>query len=353
MTITLSHEGETVVDRHRRIATRRTVLVIVLAIAALLLALADVVTGPSDLGVWQVVRGIVLPDTLSRIEHVIVWDVRLPAAAMAALVGAALSVAGVEMQTVLDNPLSSPFTLGVSSAAALGAAIAIVLNLSAPGIGANWIVPANAFVFALASVFLLQLLARAAGNATHTLILFGIALQFSFNALVALVQFYASQQSLQQVVFWMMGSLQRVGWTEAGILAAVLALLLPFTLAAARHMTLLRLGEERALSFGVDVRRLRFFALVRISLLTGTAVAFVGTIGFVGLVGPHIARLLIGEDHRLLVPASALTGALLMAVASILSKLLVPGVALPIGIVTAIAGVPVFVALILHRSRAA
>lgn len=353
MTMQLSEQGQAVLRTHRRMVVRRTALIALLLVAAVVLSLWDLVTGPSALTAAQTIQGILAPEGLSRVEQVIVWDVRLPATLMAVLVGAALSIAGAEMQTVLDNPLASPFTLGVSSAAALGATVAIVLGLSLPGIGIDWIVSANAFLFAIASVALLQLLARAGSGAIQTLVLFGIALQFSFNALIALIQFYASQQSLQQVVFWMMGSLQRSEWSRVGMLALVVALMVPFALKAARRMTVLRLGEERAMSFGVDVKRLRFFSLIRVSLLTGTAVAFVGTIGFIGLVGPHIARLLIGEDHRFLIPASALTGALLMSAASILSKVVVPGIAVPIGIVTAIVGVPVFIGLILHRSRAA
>ena len=131
----------------------------------------------------------------------------------------------------------------------------------------------------------------------------------------------------------------------------VLALIMPFSLQASSRMTLLRMGEDRAQSFGVDVRRLRFFSLLRISLLSATAVAFVGTIGFIGLVGPHIARILIGEDQRFLFPASALVGALLLSLSSVVSKIIMPGVIVPVGIVTALVGVPIFVALVFKRGR--
>ena len=143
----------------------------------------------------------------------------------------------------------------------------------------------------------------------------------------------------------------RANWDKLGILALVLGLTAPFSLHAASRMTLLRMGEERAQSFGVDVRRLRFFSLLRISLLAATAVAFVGTIGFIGLVGPHIARILIGEDQRFLFPASALVGALLLSLSSVVSKIIMPGVIVPVGIVTALVGVPIFVALVYKRGR--
>ncbi len=146
-----------------------------------------------------------------------------------------------------------------------------------------------------------------------------------------------------------MGSLARADWQSVSILAAVLALTLPFSWRAAGQLTSLRLGEERARSFGIDVTALRRWALVRVSLLAATAVAFVGVVGFVGLVAPHIARMLVGDGHRYLLPASVLIGALLMAAASVTSKILVPGVTLPIGIVTALVGLPVFMALMLRR----
>ncbi|MCC6205876.1 MAG: iron ABC transporter permease [Hyphomicrobiales bacterium] len=310
---------------------------------------ADLVTGPSSLSPLDAISGLFAPDSLSGPMRVIIWDVRLPQALLAILVGAALSLAGTEMQTVLNNPLASPFTLGVSSAASLGAALAIVLGIGVPGLSMSWIVSVNAFVFAFGSVLLLQALSRLRGTGPETLVLIGIALVFTCNALVALIQFIASQEALQQLVFWSMGSLSRGNWDKLGVLALVLLVVTPLTLMASWQMTALRLGEHRAMSFGVNVGRLRFLSLLRVSLLAATSVAFVGTIGFIGLVGPHIARLLVGEDHRLLLPASMIAGALVLSLSSVASKLLVPGAVMPVGIVTALVGVPFFVVLIFMR----
>jgi len=313
--------------------------------------LLDIATGPSNLGLPEVIQGILAPDSLSTTAQVIIWEVRLPYAVMAILVGAALSLAGTEMQTLLNNALASPFTLGVSSAASFGAALAIVLGFVVPGVSGHWAVSANAFVFAFGSVLMLQALARARGTGVETLTLFGIALVFTFNALVALLQFIASQEALQQLVFWSMGSLARSTWSKVQVLAVVLAIAAPFSLATAWQMTALRLGEDRARSFGVRVRRLRFFALLRVSVLAATAVAFVGTISFIGLVGPHIARLLVGEDHRFLLPVSMVSGALILSLSSVASKTLVPDVLLPVGVVTALIGIPFFLALIFLTKR--
>ncbi|WP_191061781.1 FecCD family ABC transporter permease [Geminicoccus harenae] len=322
---------------------------LVLLLGVALAFLLDLVTGPSSLPVVDGLRALLGLGELTPALEVIVWQVRLPQALLALLVGGALALAGAEMQTTLNNPLASPFTLGVSSAASLGAALAIVLGLGVPGVPASWILSGNAFLFAFGSVLLLQFLARLRGTGVETLVLFGIALVFTFNALVALIQYVASQEALQQLVFWNLGSLARASWEKILVATLVLALVLPFSLAASWQMTALRLGSDRAYSFGVNVGRLRFLSLFRASLLAATAVAFVGTIGFVGLVGPHLARLLVGEDHRFFLPASVLCGALVMSLASVASKTLVPGALLPVGIVTSLIGVPFFVVLIFAR----
>ncbi|BCN38421.1 iron-siderophore ABC transporter permease [Alicycliphilus denitrificans] len=345
-------QPESAVAHYQRRRRRRLALLAALALALIASVALDVATGPSGMAVERLLQILRDPGSVPRVEAVIVWNVRLPYALMAVLVGAALALAGVEMQTVLDNPLASPFTLGVSAAAALGAALAIVLGLALPGVPPAYVVAANAFVFALASVALLYLLALWRGFGVESLVLFGIALVFSFNALVALLQFVASQDTLQQLVFWTLGSLARASWDKLAILAAVLALCLPLAWRQSWAMTALTLGEDRARSFGVPVGRLRAAALLRISLLSGVAVAFVGTIGFVGLVAPHIARMLVGEDHRVLLPASALAGALILSMASVASKTLIDGVLVPVGIVTSLVGIPFFLAIVARTRKA-
>lgn len=340
---------EATLAAYRGALRRRAAIVAGLGVLCLLAFALDISTGPSALPLRDVWAGLFNPDALTAPQVTIIRDVRLPYAVMAILVGAALSLAGAEMQTVLNNPLASPFTLGVSSAASFGAALAIVLGLSLPFIPADWMVPLNAFIAAFASVLLLEALARSRAAGVEGVVLFGIALVFTFNALVALLQFVASQEALSQLVFWGMGSLGRATWSNIAVLAVVMLAAVPFSLRAADGMTALRLGEDRARSFGIDIAQLRFLSLLRISALAATAVAFVGTIGFIGLVGPHIARLMLGEDHRFLLPASMLTGALVMSLASVVSKVLVPGALLPVGIVTSMIGVPVFLFLILRK----
>jgi iron complex transport system permease protein len=337
------------VAAYRHILRRRAGLIALLLAALFIALLADFTVGPAGLPWGELWQTLTAPAAADPTTRVIVWDIRLPSALMAALVGMALGMAGAEMQTILNNPLASPFTLGVSSAAAFGASLATVLQLGLPGIPAAWLVAGNAFLFAMLAALMLDAVTRWGGMNTSGVVLFGIAMLFTFNALVSLVQFMASAEALQNLVFWTMGSLSRSSWTTVGVLAAAYALALPLAMRQSWKLTALRLGEDRAASFGVDVRRVRVAALARVSLLSALAVAFVGTIGFIGLVAPHIARRLFGEDHRFFLPGSALVGAVILSLASIASKNLMPGVIVPVGIVTALVGIPFFASVVLRR----
>lgn len=341
----------TLAQRYQRF-TRARLLVLAAMFAVLCLALAlDVSSGPSTLSAFDVVRGLLKPDSLPLAQKVILWEVRLPYALMAVLVGASLGLAGAEMQTVLNNPLASPFTLGISAAAAVGASVAVVGGFTFMAWDENLAIPLCAFLFATGATLMIQMLAHRFGATVDTVVLFGIALLFSFEAMLWLMQFMADSNALQQIVFWTMGSLSRATWHKIGIVTTVLAVCAAWSAANVWPLTALRAGEDQARSLGVPVERLRLLTLLRVSLLAATALSFVGTIGFVGLVGPHIARMLLGEDHRHYLPGSALAGALMLSFASILSKSLIPGVVLPIGIITALVGVPLFMGLILRRGR--
>ena len=351
MTPTGESEAGGLAKAYRRFVLRRVLCVTALAVAAVIALLVDVASGPAMLGLQDVVKGLWNPEALDAGTRVIIQDIRVPYALMAVVVGACLGLAGAEMQTALNNPLASPYTLGVGAAATLGAALAIVFNLSLFGLATDILLPLSAFVFAAAASILILVLSRTLGASVHSVVLFGIALLFGINAVVGLIQFVADAESVQQIVFWTMGSLARATMDKVAIVALVLAICLPFSLRNAWAMTLLRSGEEQARSLGVAVERMRLLVLLRVSLLTAAAMAFVGEIGFIGLVAPHIARLMLGEDHRFLLPGSALAGALLLSLSSIASKLLVPGVVLPVGIVTALVGIPLFITLIVGRSR--
>ncbi len=329
---------------------RKRTLILCLVLAALVLSfLIDISIGPSHFPIADILKGLLSPESLSRSQSVILWEVRLPYALIAVFVGACLGLAGAEMQTVLNNPLASPFTLGLSEAAALGAGIAIVFPLFVPGVGQAFAIPVMACAFALTANFLILALTRKFGAGTDTIILFGIAIVFICRALISLVQYVADADAVQQIVFWTMGSLSRASWDKVGIVAATFVIIAPFAFKNSWAMTALRAGEEQAKSFGINVERMRLIVLIRVTVLAAIAVCFVGSIGFIGIVGPHMARLALGEDHRFFLPASALGGALVLSIASIASKSIIPGLILPVGIVTALVGIPLFVTLIVSR----
>lgn len=335
---------------YRVILRRRVSLLALLVVCIVASMLLDFTLGPSGLPLDTLWQTLVDPASADAGTRVIVWDIRMPYALMAIIVGLTLGLAGAEMQTILNNPLASPFTLGVSSAAAFGAALAIVLGIGIPGVPAQWFISANAFFFALLAALLLDGITRWTQVATSGVVLFGIALVFTFNALVSMLQFIANEDTLQGLVFWTMGSIARASWEKLGILLLALSVILPLSMLSSWKLTSLRLGEDRAISFGINVRRLRLATLLRISILSALSVAFVGPIGFIGLVAPHIARMVFGEDHRFYLPGSALTGALVLSLASIVSKNLIDGVIIPVGIVTSLVGVPFFITIIVrHR----
>ncbi len=340
-------------EKYRRVLRRRAILLAVVAFCLTVSFLANVFSGPAALSIAEVVAVIVDPDAMSAGLRVILWDVRLPVATMAVLVGACLGLAGAEMQTVLSNPLASPATLGLSHAATVGASFAIAFGLAGPfGMSDIYIAPVFAFAGALLSMALIQFLSRVYGASLEIVILFGIAMVFALEALISLIQFVSDSDSLQQIVFWTMGSLARATWDKIAVIALVLAFCSLWSATSVWKLTVLRGGESVARSAGIAVERVRLISLLRVSVLAAVAVAFTGVIGFVGLVAPHISRLLVGEDHRFYLPGSALIGGLLLSAASVAAKSVVPGILIPDGIVTAMVGVPMFVALIiLQRKR--
>lgn len=331
---------------------RRQLILLALAVAVFLSLCTDLALGPARYSLSQVVEALVWPGSVDEQARVILWEIRMPVALMALVVGASLSVAGMQMQTILNNPLASPFTLGISAGAGFGAALALAFGVALFPFAVDYIIPVNAFLMAMLTSLAIYALSLRRGVNNETIILLGIALVFIFNALMSLIQFFASQQAVAAVVFWTMGSLTKATWPKLWILLTILAIATPLLLRRGWALTAMRLGDAKAESMGVNLRGLRLEVLLIVSLLASVSVSFVGTIGFIGLVGPHIARMLLGEDQRFLLPGSALAGALILSVGSVLSKVIIPGTVIPIGIVTAIAGIPFFLYLILSRRAA-
>ncbi|MCU1407447.1 MAG: iron transporter permease [Glaciihabitans sp.] len=276
------------------------------------------------------------------------WIVRFPRVVMAMVVGAALATAGVVMQGVFRNPLAEPGIVGVSSGAAVGASAVIVFG--AAGLS-PLIAPAFAFLGGLAATFVVYFAARAEGRTeVVTLVLTGIAVNAVAGAGIAFLTFAGTTQQREQIVFWQLGSLNGSRWQDVAIVLPVAAVGVLGSLLLSGRLDLLALGERQARHLGVDVERTRIIGIVVVAVLTAAAVALCGIISFVGLVIPHLMRMLLGPSHRALIPTSALGGALLLLAADLGARTAVPYAELPIGMLTAIVGGPFFFWL-LRRTR--
>ena len=282
----------------------------------------------------------------------IVMKFNAPRVVFGLFVGAGLGVTGGVMQAVFRNPLASPYLLGLSSGAALGAAIAILFTI--PMIPLALTQPVLAFLFCLGTMFLVYMLSKAGGSVrTETLILAGVAISSLISAVVSLLTFIAPSDKMGDIVFWTMGSLSKVTWEEMAFAIPVIVIGIVLMLAHSKILNAMMLGDYHAMDLGVDVKRVRLFLLIVSSLVVAAAVAFVGAIGFIGLVIPHIFRLLLGPDNRLILPLSAIGGAAFLLLCDYVTHGVGPifgiGV-MPIGIVTALVGAPFFIYL-LSRKR--
>ncbi|MEJ6013041.1 iron ABC transporter permease [Corynebacterium sp. H127] len=341
---------EHILAEHRGVVRKRRRIILALSVGAFIAFVISAMVGPVILSPGEVLRGLIAPNNLDDTARTVLWRLRLPMSVMAVLVGMSLAAAGAQMQTILNNPLAEPFTLGISAAAAFGGASAIVMGWAATG-NAQTNLAAMAWLSAMLATGVILVAAVVRGASAETMILLGIGMVFLFQALLALMQYRATTESLQQIVFWSMGSMTRATWGGNAMIGLALLLSLPIMIAASWQLTALRLGDARAQAMGVNVNRLRMVMLIVVALLSATAVAFAGIIGFVGLVGPHVARIFVGEDQRYFLPASMAAGALIMSGAHAASLLIIPGIAIPIGIITALLGVPCFMLIILSRKR--
>lgn len=322
-------------------------------VGALVLLLASVVLattlGPADVTAGEALASIAHHlglgvDPPERLTDAIVWELRMPRTLTAAVVGAGLALAGAVMQSLTRNPLADPYLLGLSSGASLGAVAVLVLGLALA-------LPVAAFAGALAALVLSLAIARAAGSLTPTrMVLAGLAVSQACAAATSVVIFWtATGDSYREIVTWLLGSLARAGW-DAFVLALV-ALVVVGTalLGSARTLDAFAFGDTAAASLGVHVERTRWFLLAAVALLTGAMVAVSGAIGFVGLVLPHAVRLVLGAPHRRLLPVVALVGAVFLVWADTLARTVFDPRELPVGVVTALVGVPVFVAVLRRR----
>jgi iron complex transport system permease protein len=290
-----------------------------------------------------------VPSSVPELDQTIIWQIRVPRAILALVVGAMLAMAGVALQGLLLNPLADPYTVGVSSGAALGAGIAIMLGLG--GLWGGFGVPAAAFLFALGAMFIVYTLARSAGMVSiHSFLLAGIVVGSFLWALLSFVLALTAGNPAEaqgKIIAWLLGSFNAADpWGYVRTAAPFAAFGLVSLLAFARDLNLFSMGEETARHLGIETENLKIIIIMIASLITAAAVAVSGIIGFVGLVVPHICRKLFGPDHRILIPTAALAGAALTVFADLASRAILPPSGLPVGIVTAMLGAPFFLYLL-------
>ena len=340
---------------------KNTAMLVILAVAVALAAFACVLVGSSHMTVAECFDAL-----LGRVDGAaarIIWNIRIPRLLAALIAGAGLSVSGLVMQTTLGNAMASPSTLGVSNAAVFGANLSIIAfsggflstgnNLSNYGVGVSpFATSLLAFLFAAASILLILGLCRLRSFSPNVVVLAGIAVGAMWTAATTVLQFYATDVGLSAAVIWSFGDLGRATYrTDWIMLAVVTAGTVFFMLLAWRYNALLS-GGDTAGTLGVNVALLRFVSLLTASVMTAVCVSFLGIIGFVGIICPHTVKRLMGQDHRWSIPASALSGSLLLLLADLLSRSLGGGSALPVGAITSLLGAPFFLTIIVARREA-
>jgi len=287
----------------------------------------------------------------------IIWNIRLPQAITAVVAGVGLSVAGVAMQSILRNPLGSPFTLGISNAGAFGAAVSVIAlgagtvqsTIANPiTINNPYITTISAFVFCMLATVIILLISRIRGASPEVMVLTGVALSSLFTAGTMFLQYFASDTQLAAVVFWTFGDVSRASWSELGLMTVIVVLATIYFLCNRWNYNAIDAGNETAKGLGVHVGRVRLFGMTIAALVTAVLVAFLGVIGFVGLVCPHMVRRIIGDDQRYLIPGSCIMGGVLLLASDTVARLIVAPYVLPVAVLTAFMGAPVFIYLIIR-----
>ena len=339
---------------------KNTAIILLMLAAVLVTGVICLFVGSSNMTVRDAVNALLGggSDAQSRI----IWRIRIPRVLAAIIAGAGLSVAGLIMQTTLSNSMAAPSTLGVSNAAVFGANLSIIAfaggflstgnNPQSFDVGANpYATSVMAFAFATLSVLLILGLCTVRSFSPNVVVLSGMAIGAVWTAATTILQFYATDVGLSAAVVWSFGDLARASYTKDAIMAVVVLIGFVYFLCMAWKYNALLSGEATAKTMGVHVERLRFLSLLLASLITAVCVSFLGVIGFVGVICPHVTKKLLGQDHRVTLPASCLMGSLLLVLADTASRSIGSGTALPVGAITSLLGAPFFIAIIFGKKE--
>ena len=301
---------------------------IVFSIILLLIAsIIDLFIGDSKIAISELTN-------LSEMQRTILFDIRLPEVFTAMVVGLSLGLGGAIMQTILNNPLADPFTLGISSAAGFGASLFLILGLSLS------YVAFGSIIFSLVSMFFVFYISKKKAMNTEDMILAGIAVKFFFDSLTSLLQYLATDEALASIVFWLFGNVTKTTMKEILLILAFFVFILIMSLKDAWKLTAMRFGEDRAKAMGVVTKKLKIKTFILVSILAAISVSYVGIIGFIGILAPHFARRWVGEDQRYYMILSAIIGGILLVISSMVTKVIKPGVVVPIGIISSLIGLP-------------
>ncbi len=352
------HFDDGQIPEEYKLYTGRKVAFIGLTFCALIAGLVlSISLGAADMSLTEVVRTLLGMSESKRFDAII-WNIRMPQALAAIVAGAALAISGAVMQSILRNPLGSPFTLGISNAAAFGAALAVMLHSGirnslegGSSFWASYLTTGSAFVFSILAAIVIIVISRTRGATPEVMVLSGIAMGSLFTAGTMFLQFFADDVELASMVYWTFGDTARASWGELGIAAGFTILVSLYFLANAWNYNAVDTGDETARSLGVPVNRIRIIGMLAASMLTAVIVSFLGIIGFVGLVVPHMVRRVIGADHRFLLPASIIGGGLLLLLSDTAARLVISPQVVPVSILTAFLGAPIFIYLIIRGYR--
>ncbi|ACS33322.1 FecCD family ABC transporter permease [Thermococcus gammatolerans] len=331
---------------------RKLILCIALFLSLLAVSLFSLSSGPYHVPLREVLA--VLLGGGGKDDRLVLLGIRLPRIVAGILVGASMGVAGAVLQGYLRNPLATPFTMGVSHGAMFGASLAIILgagySLNSGQVFLNnpYAVVLFAFLGAISATLVILALARLRGLSPEAIVLAGVAMSSLYSALTTLVQYFANELQLAAMVYWSFGNLARATWRENAIMAVAFALIFAYFLIKRWDLNASTLGDEIAKSVGVNIERERLIGTLLSAFITSVTVAFVGVIGFVGLIAPHSMRLIAGGDYRSLIPLSALAGALLLVSADTVARLIVSPMTLPVGVITSFLGAPAFIYLLVR-----
>lgn len=335
---------------YRQYIGRKTLFIMIATISLTTALVVAISLGAANISISSVAKSLTGLVTSKQIE-MIVWNIRLPQALASIVAGAGLAVAGAVMQSILRNPLGSPFTLGISHAAAFGAALSVMVlgggvmtssNVGAVSITNPYVTTASAFLFSIGASLLIIGVTRTRGATPEVMVLTGVALGAFFTAGTMLLQFFADDMQLAAMVFWTFGDTARATWTELGFITTVTVVCVLYFFGNSWNYNAIEAGDETAKGLGVQVGRVRLTGMLLASMLTAVIIAFLGIIGFVGLIVPHMVRRVIGSDHRFLLPACLIVGGALLLVSDTVARLILAPHILPVSVLTAFLGAPAF-----------